>query len=615
MLEFLNPGALWALAAVPLVYMLNMYRHRRLRVRVSSSLIWREVLEKHPGPPRSARRFINLQLLIEIAVVILLAAALAAPVVKGPEPGEWKVLVLDASCRMKALSSNGESRFDSALKAAEEEIRGIGGSGRAVLFVSGGITGGARLGAVLKPGEALDALEKIKPSDAPADVDEILNSAAALAAKENASLVLLSDKAANLPPELAPLLRIRHPFEPAGNVGLTALGVRDNAVLATVSKFGPQPASAILTVEGDCGGILHEETLDLPAGNQTREILFRTDADINGARLIEARIKMNSGGNALKSDDAAFAFKFRRGGLKIALSGNPPKSVERALRAAAGAGEIVMLTDGDAPDSGFDLYVYAGALPRLDPHGAAILINPPAGEMRGIALGGSAAALRGNPVPGAPLGAEVEYRIESPFQVRLAEGEGIRPVVAAVLENGSQVPAVLLKDDPSGALAAVLFDADESGWARDASFPVFFAEFFDYVLETGAGEWRTLRTGGILYAGSRITGGKTVDSQGTARSIPPSETGTFKADAAGRIELETAGGTLVFGASVLDASESDTSLKSAETASAEAQAPKRAGEEPQELWRFCMMAAIALILLHWMLSQGRELIGEKRNKA
>jgi len=212
---------------------------------------------------------------------------------------------------------------------------------------------------------------------------------------------------------------------------------------------------------------------------------------------------------------------------------------------------------------------------------------------------------------GSPFGSDVNYRIEKPFELRTVEGDGLRPIMSAVLENGSQIPAVFLKEDSSGPLAAILFDPDESGWAKDAFFPVLFAEFFDYVLETGEGQWRILKTGGTFNAGSPIKDGKIIDAGGASRAVSPSAEGIFQADFAGGIELDTESGRKILGASVLDAAESDTSAVPQSSGKAAMREMKRAGEEPKELRRFFLIAAVALILLYWLFSQSRISAKEK----
>ena len=77
-MQFAYPAAFAGLASIPLLFLLNLWKYRRLRVTVGSLIVWKRLSRHAEPPPSSKHRFFNLSLLMQIIVILCLTTTMNA---------------------------------------------------------------------------------------------------------------------------------------------------------------------------------------------------------------------------------------------------------------------------------------------------------------------------------------------------------------------------------------------------------------------------------------------------------------------------------------------------------------------------------------------------------
>ncbi|MBR3689317.1 MAG: BatA domain-containing protein, partial [Lentisphaeria bacterium] len=128
---------LWCALPVVLVLLLLYLLHRRSKVRIVPAIfLWdRPQASPHSGT-RIKFRFPPAIFYLELAALLLLTAALAAPFVSTPETFPPLAVILDDSMSMQAKVPGGKSPLESGAEFINNEIRSL--PDRRVLWIVAG---------------------------------------------------------------------------------------------------------------------------------------------------------------------------------------------------------------------------------------------------------------------------------------------------------------------------------------------------------------------------------------------------------------------------------------------------------------------------------------------
>jgi hypothetical protein len=188
-MSFLNPTALWWLAAIPVVVLLYWLRPRRVRVVVPSVLLWRRSLREQVRR-RPLRRFErNVLLLVQVMAVAAAAVSLARPHLSDAGRNDV-VVVVDVGLTLQATDVQ-PSRFEAARRAAREFLAKV--PARRVAVVAA-----ARSARVVQPltadrRQAVRALQELQATDAASDLEGAV--AVARSLSPSAEVHVFSDRA------------------------------------------------------------------------------------------------------------------------------------------------------------------------------------------------------------------------------------------------------------------------------------------------------------------------------------------------------------------------------------------------------------------------------------
>ncbi|MGD8805312.1 MAG: BatA and WFA domain-containing protein [Chloroflexota bacterium] len=476
---------LLGLLAVPVV-LLYMLRLRRKDVRISSTMLWRRLLQDREANAPWQRLRRNLLMLIQLLILALLVFALARPYVPVPAITAGSVvLLLDGSASMLAKEQNAE-RFDLARQEVERIIDDLPGDSSMTLILVG------RTPRVLMSGsqdrESLrQAVSRAQAAPVTADWPAAFALAAGAAqGYQDSQIVLVSDGGlvGDLPPMPVDVI-----YRPVGsaqeNLAISALSSRDSPdgpqLFASVTNYGNLPQRALFNLSLD-DALFDARRIEVPAGETVNLTwLMPPDSSVIGARLTEMTQDQLSWDNELWS--VYEGGSTRR--VLLVTAGN--RFLETALSVLPGldvykaAPEVGL---GAAGDGDFDLLVF-DSIPMSEPLPEAnMLIIDPLAPLADEGIDTRPALTSGNVftrtsvvrLEESPLLRFVDW---SGVNVRAARGVDApwaRPLVVA--EGGP----LLLAGEREGRRAVILtFDLQDSDLPLQIAFPIVMANIMNWL--------------------------------------------------------------------------------------------------------------------------------------
>ncbi len=455
------PGALWWLAAIPLVIILYMLRARREPRVVPSVLLWERATRDLVArlPMRRLER--SVLLLLQILAIALIALALARPLLalRGLV-GDAVVFVIDTSASMQATDV-APSRLAAAQQQAID-LLGRLGPRQPVALVAAGLK--PRLIAEFSTDRRAlaAAVQSLEATDAASGLDD----AVALAAGQRvdgrpAAVHAFADQ----PPQ-HPVARWYRIGTGAPNVAITAARTRRDArghtlLMVRVEAFGAPATSRALIVGLDGREVARQNIAPSPGRAQT--VLFGL-----GTRSGVADVRL-SGQDALPADDRAAAPIGQVGLPGVLTIGEPNPVLDAVLAAVPTAGVTRSTSSSPARWGRAQLVVLDRVNVQTLPPGAYLLI-------------GTLAANLPTQIEGSAPEQTIRTVTSTHPVMRLVDLRGVR--VANALSMRTQAGSVLAEGDGPlvwayegrGLRTVVLpFDLMQSDLPVHPAFPVLIA--------------------------------------------------------------------------------------------------------------------------------------------
>ena len=501
-----------ALGALAVLAILERLRRRPVVLVVASLDLFPESAVVASAAARSRRREWR-DLVLRSLAALAFALALGGPTLEaGQAAGRRVRVVLGRGASLAAREPSGRTRLDLARDEVRRALERLAPEDRVDLTLLP--PGPDSPAAGLSPGAALAALSDVRTVAAPGELAQG-SAALAAAASDRAvgdvaqthgealpALVVLDrePEAASVPRELLAAARVALVGSPVPNRAVVALASRRDELgrerlLCAVGNFAPEPAR--LTVElrfaREPGQLSRAtplvRTVDVGAG-EIGSILVDDASVLGSATAVEARLV---GEDSLALDDGALALRPLAAPVRIAVVGDVGRPVETALRACEGV-TVELFPPGGAPLRGFDLTVERAE--RDDepaPAGACVFVCPPRDDAfvtprLPLALDVSRARTLVPSVAGRSGGADLAQALATVKRARPAPPSNLGRLEPLV-SSSDPVPVELIAASPDGRAGSLVvylgFDTRssevEDGWARDASFPRFWAELVERV--------------------------------------------------------------------------------------------------------------------------------------
>lgn len=628
-MALLNPLALLGFGLMIPVLLLYMLRLRRREVQVSSTFLWQQIVRDREANTPWQRLRRNILMFLQLLIIALLVLALARPYLIVPSTGADRVaLLLDASASMSASDAEPGSRFEAAVRNARDLI-GTAGLTSEFSIIQVGQT--AEVLAPFTSDRAVlnAALTNAVPEQGGADWQTAFTLAAAGAqGADSFSTVIFSDGGAQLSatdgtslPALPGTVQYVPVGERSDNLAVTALAVRalpgqPPQLFAEVENFGPQDAVTIFDLRVD-GNLSMAVQLTVPASSSVPIFPDALPADFTTVRAGLTAPAARDWLNGLALDDAGYAVTGTAASRRVLLvSPEGNLFLEQALRSLPGVQAFSARPGEDLSTTGFDLVVFDGWLPPVLPDNDLLIINPPTSTMLfdvGRTLEREADGTAGPTAHIRPVGADARLRFVNLAAVNLLRFREVSANWAEPLIEADGGPLLLAGETGGRRIAILTFDVRDSDLPLQIAFPVLMASLLDWFAPRAL-----VNASSDIHVGDAVAlnpepGAESLritPPQGDAVVLPVDSEGKAiftGADAPGFYTVEAlAGGAVaqsaIFAVNNFDAAESAIAPQAAITIGGETVLPDQHDAVGQrELWPYLVLAALALLLIEWLV--------------
>ena len=577
---FLTPLGLVALLAVVPVILLYLVQPDPRRIELPTLRLLLEDDERDASNPLLERLRRSFLLLLQLLVIVALAAALAGPYVSVSESQtvEETVIVLDGSASM-GVGTDGGTRFTAAVAAAREETTGT----NAVVFAGSESRVALRSGGSDEVDRALDELSVV---DTPTDLGAAISQAASIAG-ENARIVVLSDFADDAGwTDAVRSTRARdlqvdlRQFAGGGtaNVGIVDRAFSGRNVTLSVKNFGTSRVTRSVTL-GD-----QRRSVSLGPGDLER-VSLTVPAGGGRAQL--------SPGDDFPTDDAAYVAAPADPTVDVLLLTNDRN---RYLATALSVIDEVRLTVDQPPttvEDGYDVILYS----NLDSErllrgnveagrdvieaggGVGVLAQPSPPGLLGDLLLLSPSGVASNPSVGRVTNDELTRGIDFPPPERYLTGS--LDAGTPLVRTGNGTPLVATQQRGTGRVLYYGYVVDDDPFRFNYQYPVFWKRATFYLAGRDPLPTLNRETGGRLQFANATSVG-TPSGTVSARVVPLDEVGFYGI------------GDRRIGVSLYSEAESDVTAASLDERSDETGVTTREEERrvPRPLTPFVALAAL-----------------------
>ena len=613
MIEFARPLALASLLAIPVIVLLYLLRPRRRRVVLSTTVLWRAVLEERERGLGFDRLLRDLSLLLLVATALALGLALADPrwITRSQDPGDI-VLVLDVSASMKTRAGIGTTRFDQALAQAQTIVNGLPRGAR-MLLITSGRKAAIRSGFDSDRDTLRRVLAQIRPGDEAGRPKEALALAQSLLRnRDQGRIYFLTDGAFD--PDVdprSPQVVFRIVGAAARNVAVTRFDLRQETasddrfqILMTLRNYtdARTVAPASVTLEGR---VLFSEPIELGA-NEARTLILPFSGRAAGRAV--ARIDVD---DDLAADNQAFAVaSIDEPRVLLYTAGN--FYLESVLRALPG---VALVTRAWTPDENIvrlaqthGVVVFDGIAPPALPAGNFLLVNSIPADLPFSEAGSvSQPAVRGSGE--SALMRDVDVTALSVDRARRVVIDARTPGLQRLFWS-AETPLALALLDENRKVVYLGFVLRESNFPRQAGFPLFIAHSLEWLCSREEAWKSTHVAAGLSVPITAPAGAAQVivhKPSGAAEALPlEGRPLRFDATAEAGIYRYAIGDVgRDFAVSLTDDRESDINRRWFPREGTRERGAGSAAQAVLSLWPYLLLLALLLLILEWVLWSGR----------
>ena len=590
-MSFLYPLGFLGLLFVPVLLALHLFKRPRRPALISNAYLWRQI---DATPPQLAFRKIrkNLQLLLQLAGLLLIVLGLARPVATWLGYGRTVVLVFDLSASMGTVEGS-RTRVDLAQDRALDVLGGFGFRDRVVVVAAR--TEPDVVGDFPTNGlAARAAIRGLFATERTADVADAVELVLARQEFDEAPVYVFTDLAGGSAVLLeADRVRYEQVGDAVNNFAITRFEVRSNPysvhdgdAFVEVANLGETSGDGTLQMV-DQDAVTFEQDFQLEPGE--RETFFQTVA----GRRVEVRLDVD---DALAADDRAFALNGLAGGQSVLLVTDGNAFLEEALRAHPFLDVDLVRPAAYDPGSetAYDVVVCDGCKRVAAARRGHLEIQHPS-------TSGSRGSVNSVTIDH-PVTRLVDFGPVSPLRFRpLNVGAGGQVLLRA---TGRPVLAIWDSTDVSGVRRAVLgVDVSSADFALRPAFPILISNLIEWLSAPRPGEAFRFKGSDPLRWWTAVADPESVDlisPDGASRRLE-SVGGVVTANVGqlGFYEARSGGGEQTLVVNLLD--ESESSIRPGAPPSPRAPGSTAASAlPPSDLWRLFLLLGAATLLGEWI---------------
>lgn len=476
-MTFLQPSALWALVALPLILLLYILRPRHQQVIVPSVRLWQHLSSDLEGRPRWRLPVATLLLFAQLLIATAVAVTLARPSLPG-SIGQHLILLIDTSPTMLSTDVS-PNRLALAVQDARQMVSSLEDEDQATLI---SIEPSPRVLASGKGRHALDsALDALEAAPARGDLQSALALAAQtadLSPDTHNRVVIISDGTFDrvslkdvgaIPADVS--------FQQVGgsddNQGITALSVRPmigslNRFLGfvQVANFAHREVQVGIQASAD-GLTIYNRKLMIPA-RQPVEISLNLP---QGTRLFGVTIDVP---DKYSLDNHAEALVPAARAVPVTLVAAEPTIWQRALKTLPTVQLKVVSPASYKPDDAA-VTIFDGFVPASLPTGSIVMVAPPPGSTLFPVEGNSPPTTILQTDDGNVLFDSVDV---AGLYLQQSERLGSMPWAHPIAETS--LGPIILDGELDGHRTVVIgFEPARTDWPQRIAFPIFIANLVE----------------------------------------------------------------------------------------------------------------------------------------
>lgn len=475
-MNFLNPLGFLGLLGIPMILLFYMLKQKHRELKVPSLFLWEKAYASSLAqrPWQKLRK--NILLLLELLAVILLALALAGPVIFGGGTVKGYVLVLDQSFSMQATDET-PSRFD---KAKEEMKQFIQNAPRGTVFsiVAMGINPYIAASGVSDKNEALQALEEIQVTYGGMDADQTASLVSMEQEELKGAVAVFTDYGNPLPQINSETVLFGSSGE---NMAITGLTEADQTALVKVRNYGQQEQAVSVNLYTD-EVMFNEKEITIVPGEES-DVYFTGVPE--ETTLLKAVITND---DYLEGDNVQYYVRSNNTSERALLLTDQNIFLEKILNLLPSI-QIFKGSGAESELSGFGLYIFDGQIPEKLPTDGHILIFHPI-ESNGLF------SVDGTFQPGNVEASSSAGIVSNLKDLDIAVAESVKmdvpPWAETVLYSGENA-LLFAGEQGQQKIAAFGFDLHQSDLPLKKEYPVLMVQLMNWFFPDNYGQ-----TKGIL---------------------------------------------------------------------------------------------------------------------
>jgi hypothetical protein len=562
--------ALFAAGTVIALYFLKL-RHRR--VFVSSSMLWRRVLDERQSHSlwEKLRKIISIAIAVTIA--LLIAMSLARPEIESlTGRNERVVIVLDTSPTMHTRAADGQTRWQHAVDRAKAVL---GTGGPTTEFRVTDTSGIAASGFTTDRTEMRRFIDGMSPRSARPQFPNVNG--------VNTEVYFISD-GVTIHDTPSAVKRISV-FETANNVGITAFEIRSMPATPLgyeayleVQNYG-KPADIAVTLSGT-GGQRISKTLRLAT-----EEVYKDVFDLSKFAGGGVRATIQSKDDALPLDDIAFGYLPVKRRTRTLLVTNGNNYLETLLKLDNYVELLVTDPANYRESANIDAYIFDRFAPVRPPARPALVVGVPGAAWLRPSLGEVQKPEISSWSEDHPV---MQY--VSVHDISIERASRVDATDLTVIASSKQTPLIVASEKPKWLM--LTFDLQSSDFPFHVGFPVFIENVLSWFSREQLALRHSPGTVEVPLANAQIRTieGKTVPSeQQLGRTV-------FEATEPGLYAATQGDNRIHVAVNLANQTFSDVNRSVFKT--------DRRAAAPQywlrrELWFYMLLAAVALISVEW----------------
>ncbi|MFH1421415.1 MAG: VWA domain-containing protein [Planctomycetota bacterium] len=616
---FLLPQSFLGLLIIPLLFIVNLYRHKRIVVSVGSLIIWSRVKDKIEVQQSSRKKYINLMLILQICALLCLIFALAMPYFLVVSPLKQQIhIFFDISASMGATRSDALTRIEKAKKQATKLIESFSPND-SITITTIPQTAGYGFNQKITCKEAYEVIDSLLSTSLPVkDIEREVNKIVGNTGS-NEEIFVFTD---NAPVRKNSQFVYVSSTEEAENAGIIRFSVKKSLksssayeVYTAVRNFGKNDINSDLRIESPSGKVLAEKKLFLQAG-VTKEMFIEISMGDTAIRVIKASLSIN---DQLSIDNCAYATLKYDEEIHIGYLGKESPEIIKAVSQYQGIQITRLNKIPDSDKEYYDLIVINEADISKLPWSNRLIIAPQDEIQNLFSARGEVKVESITPLSTGGLFTDMsvmrEISVAKSKHLVFSENMEIEELLKTK-NSVESIPLICVLNHNKYKVIVISFSLLDSNWTRQISFPLFFALLLESVSTEAnfaevskafhSGELVPVKTGNLISISTppgKIL--KIGNDCGLYYYLPLNEVGIYE------IKRKQKNGSSVvveqIGASLLNEKESDISGSASLTDSTEYRVIKKASvKKLVEIYPCFLLLAGVFMIIDWSISKRRK---------